>query len=494
MAFSKDITESIDKAKEEGKYYELKGGKVVSEKVAITLQSRTLKSAKKLGDVFIYYPNEGVCGPVSLMFQYLHKSPHKEDVKGKERLTRETMSKMGVTELRKILVEHGFELPSTYVKKADLIEMFFGKKPSPVKEVSPPKKTKKVKKVETPKPKKKPVKSKKTKEKVSKSKLLCDDDGMNLCKDPDYCNVNTGKCSKVTKKGEPYRMAVTKKNLEKSGEKFMVDKKGRVYGDKDTVLAHLKKFGLLKELPQDFSEEEPEEEEVVWEEEVEKKPKKKTPKSTPVSTPRKKTPKTTPVSTPRKNTPKSTPVGTPKKKVEKKKASKVKKCNDEYDPLICDDGKVCNAGSGRCIVDTEKNRKGKAVLVIGKDRTLIGDIEIIKKLQKELGGEIQGQQSREEEVGEVDQDAAEFSRRMEELLEQDQNIEEERKKELEELELLTKEKEGRKKEAEVKKKKKKSKEKVKEKEREERIPPSSDLHFKRDEIIEEFRKCIALGK
>ena len=77
----------------------------------------------------------------------------------------------------------------------------------------------------------------------------------------------------------------------------------------------------------------------------------------------------------------------PKKAAPKKKG--VAKC---YEPEAddCESGKVCSAKSGRCIKDSAAARKNTIVLVVD-GREIVGSEDIVRKLQKQLGGKIKGE-------------------------------------------------------------------------------------------------------
>lgn len=83
---------------------------------------------------------------------------------------------------------------------------------------------------------------------------------------------------------------------------------------------------------------------------------------------------------------------TAKKAVAKKSpVKKAKTCVDKEDPLICDEGQICSAPSGRCVKDTKINRHGskndKAELLVD-GRVIVGTVSTIQKLEKILGGTI----------------------------------------------------------------------------------------------------------
>lgn len=74
-----------------------------------------------------------------------------------------------------------------------------------------------------------------------------------------------------------------------------------------------------------------------------------------------------------------TPTPKPKKAA---KAKKGVKCIDEP----CDDDKLCNVSTGRCIADTTKNKAGKKILRLDDGRRLIGDAAILDPIKAAMGG------------------------------------------------------------------------------------------------------------
>ena len=70
------------------------------------------------------------------------------------------------------------------------------------------------------------------------------------------------------------------------------------------------------------------------------------------------------------------------------------RCDDRYNYLECDNGYVCNSGSGECIKDSLSTRENKTVLITDDGRTIIGEEKNIRALHKVLGGTIQEKESK----------------------------------------------------------------------------------------------------
>jgi hypothetical protein len=225
--------------------------------------------------------------------------------------------------------------------------------PSPKKK-SPKKKSPKKKSPKKKSPKKKspkkvtPEKKKKSpKKKPVSSSLKCED--RKKCPGC-YCDTHNGKCVSKNKDGKPRG---EKSLREEIGDDYVYDEKYGLVGSEADVKAHIK----------------------LWK-------KKHAEKKVAAG---KKTP-------PKKISPKKT---SPKKKTPPKKTSPVKprktcgssdmKSFDGYSK--CEEDEICSVLTGKCVKDAATSRAGQHVLNID-GRSIIGDLETIRKLQKELGGEI----------------------------------------------------------------------------------------------------------
>ena len=204
----------------------------------------------------------------------------------------------------------------------------------------------------------------------SLSGFLCMKHGCKL----GYCNTKTGKCISTIKSGRPRG---EKKLMEEFGDDYYVDEKHLLVGTKKDVkgtVEHWRKSKTSKGSPP-------------------KAPKKlQSPLKKP--SPAKK-PKKLP-SPPKKPSP--VKQKTPKKKTptKKPKVSKVpaKGCGasdmttfDDYDE--CPKEKVCNVLTRKCVANNAANRRGNSLLNVG-GRIILGDKGTIEKLQKVLGGDIEG--------------------------------------------------------------------------------------------------------
>lgn len=77
----------------------------------------------------------------------------------------------------------------------------------------------------------------------------------------------------------------------------------------------------------------------------------------------------------------------PKEKIILKRQPRYRsKCTDKDDPLICNDDEICHS-SGRCYTK-DKHPKSQYILTTDEGREIIGNMVVIKNLQKKLGGEI----------------------------------------------------------------------------------------------------------
>ena len=157
------------------------------------------------------------------------------------------------------------------------------------------------------------------------------------CPPGKICDVDTGSCLTRTKAGMGKRAREAREK--KYGTEYYFDDEHGLVGRKQDVLDHLKYWGLLPKIP--------------------------------TPTPKRKMP-----------TPKKTP--TPKRKT-----PTPKKCTDKEDPLLCDEGEICSALSGKCIKDTARNRKDRYVLITDDGRTIVGAQKTIEKLHSALGGTIE---------------------------------------------------------------------------------------------------------
>lgn len=165
-----------------------------------------------------------------------------------------------------------------------------------------------------------------------KIELCFESDGSKKC-GTDICDVNTGKCVKLTKKTKkPFG---EKKYQTAYGSDYYYDEKHGVLGRKEDVMSFISKMGGKK------------------------------------------------VKSPQKS-PKAAPPKSPKKVAGKKKKAR---CDDKTDFLACGDQEVCSTKSGRCVADKAANRKGKWQLLVD-GRTIVGTEDTIKELQKALGGEM----------------------------------------------------------------------------------------------------------
>jgi len=85
-------------------------------------------------------------------------------------------------------------------------------------------------------------------------KLACANKaGKPKCKKTQWCNVESGKCVEAVKKtGKPSRYQTTEKAVLGKGKKFMISEEkgfgGKLFGASDSVLQHLEKFGLIKQV------------------------------------------------------------------------------------------------------------------------------------------------------------------------------------------------------------------------------------------------------
>ena len=278
------------------------------------------------------------------------------------------------------------------------------KKAVPKKKVSPPKKA--VPKKKSPSPKKKTLK--------------CADKKYDPSEE--YCNTETGKVGKLTKKKRPFGEEKLKSSI---GNLYTYDEEYGFVGTEEDVEAHIehmkmiekskdkkaptKKAAVKKSPPKKtvVVKKSPPKKAVVKKSPPKKKAAKKTPSPVkPPKTPSPAKPPKTPVK-PAKKLPPKTPVKpakklpqkpvkkTPQKPAKKlpQKPTKVKRACaaadmtdlQEYDE--CTIGEVCNVLTGKCIKDTNENRQGLSSLVID-GRDIIGDRETIEKLHKHLGGEM----------------------------------------------------------------------------------------------------------
>jgi len=247
------------------------------------------------------------------------------------------------------------------------------------------KKPKKKPKVTPKKPVKKP---KKPKKKKLKPTLLCFETGGNKCKEEnEVCDVEEGKCRKLTKKT---RRPYGEKKLKEKYEDYTFDKENRLLGTKANVEKHVKAFKKALEKLEKLS---------VSEEEIEiviKKPK-VPPKKKPVPKKKKK-----PKVSPKKPVKKEVDIEKPKPKPKKKPAPKKKKPIPKRKPVkkeeeypcthpnvrCPDDKPICDAETDKCREEDEEWRKGKSMLIIRGRQIIIGKPEVIRKLQKDIGGEI----------------------------------------------------------------------------------------------------------
>lgn len=209
------------------------------------------------------------------------------------------------------------------------------KKKSP-KKTSPKKKS----------PKKTSPKKKSPKKKPTSSSLKCED--RKKCPGR-YCDTHNGKCVSKNKDGKPRG---EKSLREEIGDNYVYNEKYGLVGSEADVKAHIKLWKKKHAEKKVTTEKKPS-------------PKKKSPKKT---SPKKTSPK------------KKSPV-----KPRKTCGSSDMKSFDGYSK--CEEDEICSVLTGKCVKDTATSRAGQHVLNID-GRSIIGDLETIKKLQKELGGEI----------------------------------------------------------------------------------------------------------
>ena len=187
--------------------------------------------------------------------------------------------------------------------------------------------------------------AKKSPKKKSASGLKCED--RKKCPGK-YCDTHNGKCVSKNKDGKPRGEKSLKEEI---GEKYTYNEKYGLVGSEDDVKAHIKHWKKIH---------------------AEKK--KKTSKKSPVK-------KTPPKKTPAKKSPaKKSPA---KKKTAKRCASSDMKSFEGYNK--CDEDEACDVLTGNCIDNAKITKSGQHILKVD-GRTIVGDAETIKKLQKVLGG------------------------------------------------------------------------------------------------------------
>jgi hypothetical protein len=251
------------------------------------------------------------------------------------------LKKMKVPELRKFILDNGGELKKSFIRKEELVATANGilkklkKKPSAAK----PSATVTVTAIEE---------EEEEKEEEEETFPCANTKGKFKCKAKEFCNVGTGKCVGTNKKGEPLYATQTKKAVEKLGKQFIIrdEKDGRLYGAQPSVMAHLRKFGLVKPLAatEEVEEEEEEEEEIV--------------------------------------------IPTPSAGPSKKKPSLVTGCAlDEFHPKYnaCPDETICDYAEDTCIPDTGAYGTN-LVLRLSDGRRMIGTEKVIRRLQDNISG------------------------------------------------------------------------------------------------------------
>jgi hypothetical protein len=256
-------------------------------------------------------------GPASIKIP----SPRKSSPK---KVSPKKYDAMTLTELRKICRERGLDAKKCKLNKPEVIA--FLKEADKVAGPKPPSPKRSSKSPKSPKGgngKKKPA------GKIGGVDLCFELDGSKKC-GTDICDVETGKCVKITKKKRPYG---EKKFQDAYGGEYYYDDKNAVIGKREHVLDFIGKMAGKK----------------------------------PVS-PRKSSPKASP----------KKPTGGKKKKAT---------CYDKTGYNNCDPGTICSTASGKCVADKPLNRKGKWELRVD-DRVIVGTEDVIKDLNKILGGTI----------------------------------------------------------------------------------------------------------
>lgn len=266
------------------------------------------------------------------------ESGEKEDMESEEEedtiIIQEDISKLKVSELKERL---GSDLPESgsgkggRVIKADLIRHLQDKiaRSSKKKQIT----TKKVatKKVATKK-KVQTVKKVSVKKKTKSKDLKCNENGKNKCPPSDkpgntVCRTTDGKCLTRTKAGRPRGEKAMKDKI----KEYFYDELAQLVGERDEVKRHVK---FWKESHDD-------------EEEVE---------------------------------------DLPSPGVKSKKCAELgMKSLDDYH--VCDEKEGCNVHTGKCTAGSSSNLKSLSSLNVG-DRIIYGDANVLKTLQKSLGGKI----------------------------------------------------------------------------------------------------------